>query len=179
MIIARTSRLILRKLHGDDCEAMETIFSDSEVMRFSAGTKTPAKVREWVERWIDDLYSQWGFGMWAVVRQSDDLVIGYCGLSRFAGRVAVNETEIGFRLARAYWGAGYATEALLAVRDYAFGILKIPKLVALIDPANVASIRVVEKAGFKYERDAMLEGYDHPDRLYIAIRPLISVSATV
>jgi ribosomal-protein-alanine N-acetyltransferase len=145
---------------------MDRIFGDREVMRFGDGTKTPDQVRQWISRWVDDLYPRWGFGMWAVVRQSDEQTIGYCGLSRFPDRAGPNETEIGFRLARPFWGQGFASEAVGAVRDYAGATLDLPKLVAFIDPANMASIRVVEKAGFAYERDAMLDGYDHPDSVY-------------
>src|SRR5437667_7416691 len=127
---------------------MDGVFGDSEVMRFSDGTKTPAQVRQWIAQWIDDLYHQWGFGMWASVRACDEMTIGYRGLSRFPGRLGPGQTEIGFRLARPYWGRGFATEAVKAARDYAFATLALPKLVALVDPANVASIRVVQKAGF-------------------------------
>jgi RimJ/RimL family protein N-acetyltransferase len=149
---------------------MDGVFGACDVMRFGDGTKTPAQVRQWISDWINDLYHKWGFGMWAVVHASDERTIGYCGLSRFPSRVRRDETEIGFRLARSYWGLGLATEAVRASRDYAFSTLKLPKLVALVDPANVASIRVVQKAGFVYERDAMLEGYDHPDRVYSVAR---------
>lgn len=72
---------------------------------------------------------------------------------------------------RPLWGLGFASEAVAATRDYAWTALKLPKLVAFIDPANVASIRVVEKVGFAFERDVMLEGYDHPDRVYSIVRP--------
>jgi RimJ/RimL family protein N-acetyltransferase len=171
VMIARTQHLILRQLCLGDSEAMDGVFGDGEVMRFGAGIKTPAQVRQWVNQWIDDLYARWGFGMWAVVRRSDQLTIGYCGLSRFPNRLAPGETEIGFRLARPFWGGGFATEAVKAARDYALATLKLPKLVALIDPANMASIRVVAKAGFVYERDAMLDGYDHPDRVYSLAAP--------
>jgi RimJ/RimL family protein N-acetyltransferase len=78
---------------------------------------------------------------------------------------------MGFRLARPFWGRGFATEAVRASRDYAFSTSRLPKLVARVHPANVASIRVVQKAGFDYEGDAKLEGYDHPDRVYSVARP--------
>jgi hypothetical protein len=63
MTIARTQYLILRQLCVTDDEAMDGVFGDSEVMRFSDGTKTPAQVRQWIAQWIDDLYHQWGFEM--------------------------------------------------------------------------------------------------------------------
>lgn len=172
MLIARTQRLVLRHLHTGDGDAMHRIFGDREVMRFGDGTKTPEQVQLWINRWIDDLYHRWGFGMWVLVRQSDERTIGYCGLSRLPDRVGPNETEIGFRLARPFWGKGFASEAVAAARDYAWTELSLPKLVAFIDPSNVASIRVIEKAGFEYERDVMLDGYDHPDRVYSVVRPV-------
>jgi ribosomal-protein-alanine N-acetyltransferase len=171
MTIARTQRLILRHLRMDDGDAMDRLFGDSEVMRFGDGARSPEQVRQWISRWVDDLYLRWGFGMWALVRQVDERTVGYCGLSRFPDRVGPNETEIGFRLERPLWGQGFASEAVAAARDYAWTALGLPKLVAIIDPANVASIRVVERAGFCYERDAMLDGYDHPDRVYSIVPP--------
>ena len=57
-------------------------------------------------------------------------------------------------------------EAARAVRDYAFDTLCLERLIAIIDPANVASIRVAEKLGMRYEADVSFEGYSHPDRVY-------------
>ena len=170
MTILETPRLILRHFQDDDVDAMNSVLGDAEVMRFSEGTKAPGQVSEWIQRWIDDLYDRWGFGLWAVVERRTGLTIGYCGLTRFPGRCAVDETEIGFRLSRTFWGQGFATETATAVRDHAFGTLRLPKLIAMIDPANVRSVRVVQKVGFRYEREAMLEGYDHPDHVYSLTR---------
>ena len=53
------------------------------------------------------------------------------------------------------------------MRDYALNTLHMPRLIALIDPQNTASIRVAQKAGMHYEKEAMLEGYTHPDHVYV------------
>src|SRR4051794_34046763 len=173
VVITETSRLLLRQLCSNDAEAMAGVFGDAEVMRFGDGVRTSEWVRSWIGDWVNEYYARWGFGAWAVVEKATMRVMGYCGLSRFPGRCAAGETEIGFRLARAYWGRGFATEAALAVHDYAFVTLHIPRLIALIDPENVPSLRVVEKIGLRYEQEIMLPGYDHPDRLYAAeVRPL-------
>jgi RimJ/RimL family protein N-acetyltransferase len=105
------------------------------------------------------------------VSKTHSAVLGYCGLFHFPDIDGQPEIEIGYRLSRSFWRQGYATEAVLAVRDYGFNVLCLPRLVALIDPQNVASIRVAEKVGTKYEKDVMMESYDHPDHLYSIIRP--------
>src|SRR5687767_1475395 len=166
MVIAETPRLILRQFRLDDGGAMEAVFGDAVVMRYGDGVRPPAWVRSWIAGWVNEYYARWGFGAWAVVSKEAPVVIGYCGISRFPGRCAPGEAEIGFRLARAHWGRGFATEAAAAVRDHALDRLRLPRLVALIDPSNAASARVAEKVGLRYERDVLLPGYDHPDRLY-------------
>lgn len=166
MIIAETERLILRHFHAFDGEAADRVFGDAEVMRFGPGVRTREWAREWLRGCLEDYYRRLGFGPFAVVEKSGREVVGYCGLFHFPSVAGRAEIELGYRLARLFWGRGYATEAALAVRDYAFDVLCLPRLVALIDPQNAASARVAEKVGMRYERDVMLEGYTHPDRLY-------------
>ena len=112
-------------------------------------------------------YAQRGYGLWAVVLRETDQPIGYCGLTYFPDINGRPEVEVGYRLARAHWGKGYATEAATAVKDWAFCDRKMERLIALIDPQNVASIRVAEKLGMVHEAEVMLEGYTHPDRVYV------------
>lgn len=145
---------------------MYPIFCDPEVMHFSDGVKS----REWVQGWLHtclERYQTWGFGPYAVIEQRSQVVIGYCGLFFFPDLDGETETEIGYRLARSTWGQGYATEAAQVVRNFAFETLNVKRLIALIDPSNVASIRVAEKIGMHYEKDLMLEGYDHADHVYV------------
>jgi RimJ/RimL family protein N-acetyltransferase len=161
-----TERLFLRDFQTTDDKPMCRIFCDSEVMRFSDGVKS----KEWVQSWLHtclERYEAWGFGPYAVVEQHNQVVIGYCGLFLFPDLDSQAEMEIGYRLARSAWGQGYATEAAKAVRDFALERLGIKRLIALIDPANVASIRVAEKIGMHYEKDVMLDGYTHPDHVYV------------
>jgi [ribosomal protein S5]-alanine N-acetyltransferase len=161
-----TERLILRHFQITDREPMYQIFCDAEVMRFSDGIKT----KEWVDAWLHSClarYHTWDYGPYAVVEQCSQDVIGYCGLFFFEDVDGRPEIEIGYRFLHSTWGQGYATEAALAVRDYAFATLGIKRLIALIDPSNVASIRVAEKIGMQYEKDVMLNGYTHPDHVYV------------
>lgn len=170
MVIVETERLILRHFHAFDGEAMERVFGDAEVMRFGPGVQTPRWVRDWLRGRMED-YRELGFGPWAVAAKDGREVIGYCGLFHFPDVAGRPEIELGYRLARPFWGRGYATEAARAARDYGFGVLCLPRLIALIDPQNVASIRVAEKVGMRHERDVMMEGYSHPDRVYSVANP--------
>jgi RimJ/RimL family protein N-acetyltransferase len=167
MMITETERLILRHFHIGDVTALGSIFGDAEVMRFGPGSQTQAWIHDWVKGCLDHYYHDWGFGPWAVMAKKQREMIGYCGLFYFPDIDGRAEIEMGYRLARAHWGHGYATEAAIAVRDYGFNVLSLPRLIALIDPANTDSIRVAEKVGMQYEKDVMFEGYSHPDRLYM------------
>ncbi len=169
MIIAETPRLILRTFDAEDNDAMCRVLCDPEVMRYSDGIKTPEDIKGWIEECIEN-YSRHGFGLWAVVLKDSGKVIGYCGLTRFPDIDGQPEIEIGFRLSHSSWSRGYATEAAAAVRDHAFDTLGLSRLVALVDPDNTASIRVAEKIGMTFEKDVMMEDYDHPDRLYVVKR---------
>lgn len=168
MIIVQTERLVLRHFEPADCEVLMHVFGDAEVMRFGDGVQS----RKWVAIWLEtalENYQSHGFGPYAVIEQNSHDLIGYCGLSYFADIDGREEIELGYRLKRAAWGHGYATEAAAAVRDFAFHTLNIRRLIALIDPFNVASLRVAEKIGMHYESEMMLESYDHPDHVYVIL----------
>ncbi len=169
MVIAETQRLMLRHFHIVDGEAMDRVFADPEVMRYGDGTKDSAWVRNWLRGCLEDFYSKWGFGLWAVVERSSGSVIGFCGLSRFSDVGGQPETEIGYRLAREFWGRGFATEAERAVRDYGFGTLNLSRMISIIDPRNSASINVARKIGLSHEKEVLFGGF--ADQIYAIDRP--------
>jgi RimJ/RimL family protein N-acetyltransferase len=147
MVSLETERLALRELALNDAGALMQVFGDAEVMRYGPGVRSRAWVEGWLRVCIEEWYPERGYGPYGVVERGSREMIGY-------------------RLRRASWGSGYATEAARAVRDYAFGELKISRLIALIDPGNLASVRVAENIGMRYEKEVLLEGYSHPDRVY-------------
>lgn len=170
MIVLETKRLALRRFEPSDDKAIACVFGDPEVMRFGDGAQSEEWIRAWLRSCIEDYYEQRGYGPWAVIEKPTQILIGYCGLFYFPDVNGQPEIEVGYRLARASWGQGYATEAVLAVRDLAFSSLGLTRLIAMVDPNNAASIRVAEKAGMKYEQDAWLEGYTHSDHVYSITR---------
>jgi RimJ/RimL family protein N-acetyltransferase len=170
MIILETERLILRQFHIFDEDAMGHVFGDPEVMLYGPGVQSEAWIRDWLRDCLEN-YQKLGFGPWAVVQRISCTVVGYAGLFLLPDIDGQPEIEVGYRLARSHWGQGFATETVSAIRNYAFSVLCLPRLVALIDPQNTASIRVAEKVGMHYEKEVMLEEYTHPDYLYSIRNP--------
>ncbi|HMQ32667.1 MAG TPA: GNAT family N-acetyltransferase [Chloroflexaceae bacterium] len=171
MVIATTERLVLRHLAPGDAAALGLVFGDPEVMHFGDGPQAPEWVEGWLRRVVEGDYVERGYGPYGVAERTGGTLVGYCGLFYFPDLGGRPEVELGYRLARAWWGRGYATEAALAVRDHAFDALGLTRLVALIDPANLASARVAEKIGMRRVGEVMLPGYTHPDHLYALHRP--------
>lgn len=170
-MIAETERLILRQVCAGDAPALEAVFCDPEVMRYSERLRSPAWVRDWISAVLTEQYPLWGFGPWAVVTTADRAVIGYCGLSREPGRCAAGEAELGYRLARTHWRKGYGGEAAAAACEHGLGELGLARIIAIIDPQNLASVTVARKLGMCYEREIIFPGYSHPDHLYARRRP--------
>ncbi len=164
--ILETDRLLLRPWTADDAEAALPIYTDPEVMRFlSLRPTTLEEVRTLlVERPILH-QEQHGFSLWAVIEKATSRLIGSCGLKYLDNGP---EIEVGYHFARAAWGKGYATEAARACLHHGFERLGLARIVAVVDPANHASQRVLEKIGLRFER--MAHHYNKDLRYYVALR---------
>jgi ribosomal-protein-alanine N-acetyltransferase len=143
-----TPRLILRPMRVTDLDAIHLLFSDSKVMAsFGVEIFSLEQTQRWLQRNLDH-QSQFGFGLFSVIHKTDGALIGDCGLENMdidGQEVA----ELGYDFRSAYWNQGFATEAALAVRDYAFDVLHLPQLISLIRVGNFASRRVAEKVGMR------------------------------
>lgn len=169
-----TERLELRPWRDDahDLDAYAAISSDPEVMRHigdgSALTRERAatQLARFAAHWEDH-----GYGLRAAVLRDGGGVAGFAGVMR-AGQPGVRpgDVEIGWRLARSHWGRGYATEAALAVRDHAFGELRLARLVAFVRPANTASIGVMRKLGMEHLKDGTCS-FGRPMRIFAVANP--------
>ncbi len=162
-----TERLILRRFAADDAAAMRAVLCDPEVMRFSLlGTMAADAVDGWVVAQRDNPQLADGLGRRAIELRATGAVIGFVGLGDGPSPREPGDAELGYRLARRHWGRGYATEATRAVVDYGLSILKLPRILGLVDPQNRASVHVLRKIGMTYVRPVMLDGYDHADHLF-------------
>lgn len=167
-----TDRLSLRTFTSSDYKSMNRLLGSRAVMKSSVeGPLTASQIKEWLEKQINVYRADQGLGALAVIHKEYQILIGYCGLFRAPCMVGLNEIAIGYRFIQNHWGKGFATEASIAVREYAFITLGLPRLVALIEPSNPRSIRVAEKIGMTFEKEVMLETYDHPDYLYSLENP--------
>jgi RimJ/RimL family protein N-acetyltransferase len=154
VVVARTRRLVLRHFELTDLDGVARLLDDPEVMRFSVGRKSREESLRWIERCREDYKPEnHGFGHYAVVRDEGSEFLGFCGLTRFDDIGGKPEVEVGYRFAPEHWGQGFATEAAGAVRNLGFHRHGLTRLISLIEPANVRSIRVAEKIGMSFEKE--------------------------
>lgn len=157
--ILETERLYLRHFEADDAAALHEIFSDAETMRFYPAPFTIEQTHTWISR-NQNRYKADGFGLWAVCLKDTDEVIGDCGLiTQIINGEA--EVEIGYHIHKRYWSKGFAAEAALKCKEYGFQQLKKNKLVSIIAPNNIQSIKVAEKIGFTFEREEHIFNKKH------------------
>lgn len=150
----RTGRLLLRQWRDEDEAPFARLSADPEVMEYLLPRAD----------WVDRARAHWrehGFGRWVVELPAEAGFIGTVGLS-WVGFEAhfTPAVEIAWRLARAYWGRGYAFEAARAACDFGFAELGLVEIVAFTVPANLRSRRVMERLGMT--RDAA-EDFEHPN----------------
>jgi RimJ/RimL family protein N-acetyltransferase len=141
----------LRRLHQDS-QAMATLSADGQPL---AEEQTRASLRSSLEHW-----ERHGYGVWTFRDLADGQFVGYCGLRR----VVIDdrdEVELLYGLLPAYWGRGLASEMAAATLDIGFRRLGLAEVIGYTLPTNRASQRVMEKAGFSYERDIVHVGLPH------------------
>lgn len=169
-----SERLVLRRICPDDFEFFVQLHADPEVAQYLPHGKprSPPESLAWLQSILRS-YEELGLGQLAVLRKSDGTLIGRCGLSDLAvearatvaavprgwyQRAAapttaelVFEQELGYTLHRSSWGQGYASEATRCVFDYARDVLQLPRMVSLIHPQNVRSLKLAQRFGVQRE----------------------------
>jgi RimJ/RimL family protein N-acetyltransferase len=146
-ILLSTERLILRPHALSDVPFLMELNSDVEVVRYTgdAAFADEAEARAIAERLMRQFEAR-RMGRLIVLDRKSGEALGWCGLKWHED---AQVADLGYRLARKHWGKGYATEAGAACVRYAFEVLGLPRLVAHAVPENAASVRVLEKLGFR------------------------------
>ena len=167
-ITLATPRLLLRPWRDDDVEAFAAMFADPAVMEFLMPARGRVSALADVDRAAIDAivgrvrthFEQHGFGWWAAELKETGAFIGFIGLATIPFEAHFTPAvEVGWRLASAYWGRGYATEGARASLKAAFTRLGLPEIVSITVPANMRSRRVMERIGMT--RDPA-DDFDHP-----------------
>ncbi|MCB2212693.1 GNAT family N-acetyltransferase [bacterium] len=146
-IIATTPRLIIRSITVDDLPVLyERIFGDEEVMRYISSGVSPdiEHAAQRVQKYIG-WEKRFGMSFWAVILKSTGELIGNCGLIPVEGHGP--EVEIGYDTAQAFWRQGYTSEAAAACLKVGFDTLHLKRIIAICDPLNTGSWKVMEKIG--------------------------------
>ena len=154
--VVTTERLVLRGFRAEDLPAHRAaVDDDAAVTWMHVRLPLAESLRRWAER-LDD-WDRDGLGMWIVEVRASGAVIGHAGLQRLH---ATDDVELGYYLGRAAWGQGYATEAGRACLAYGFETCGLDRIVAVVRPDNHASRHVLEKLGFRHERDGVFYDVD-------------------
>jgi RimJ/RimL family protein N-acetyltransferase len=143
-----TPRLRLRPPAESDFNDYASLCADAEVMRYVDAWRRLAMLGHWALR---------GYGMWVVEELGSGAFVGRVGLHNPEGWP---EREVGWALARPYWGRGYAFEAATAALRVAFDMLGWSRAASLIAPLNLRSIRLAERLGERFERHLLLRGHE-------------------
>ena len=141
-----TPRLHLRPFRADDAPAAHRVYSDPDVMRYVA--TGPLADETMTARLLQDYIAHqqaWGYSFWAVVERESGTLIGDAGLYR----TPAGEVELGYTLGKPWWGRAWPPRRRAPGSETAFARLGIPEVVALAEPANAASLRVLEKLGMR------------------------------
>ena len=142
-----TERLFLRRFTAEDRELLYRLYGDEEVMRYAGGALTPEQCAKTMRERVLDYYDERpGLGVWATHERSTGDCVGVHLLNNIQGETHI---QVGYLLFPAYWGKGYATEMCVRVLRYGFGTLVLPTIVAITNLDNVASQRVLVKAGLR------------------------------
>lgn len=168
-VIVETERLFLREMTQDDYEDLCKMLQDEEVMYAYEHAFADEEAQEWLERQMKR-YEDYGFGLWAVIRKETGEMIGQCGLTmqecidtgkstdgqedaKTQESVETHESvsrqvlEVGYLFQKAFWHQGYATEAAVACKEYAFRELDAAEVFSIIRDNNIPSQNVAKRNG--------------------------------
>ena len=155
----RTDRLILRRWVSGDRKPFADMNSDPKVMKYFPSVLSREESDVLADR-IEEHFASHGFGLWALEIPNLASFAGFVGLSVPSFEAPFTPClEVGWRLAREYWGHGYATEAASATLAFGFDELRLDQIVSFTVPSNARSRRVMEKLGMTHDpRD----DFEHP-----------------
>ena len=158
-LLITTPRLALREFTAGDADFILALLNEPSFLQHigDKGVRTLDEARAYIETGPRASYARFGFGLYAVELRDDGQVIGMCGLVK---RDALDHPDVGFAFLPRYWSKGYAFEAAAAVLQHARSALGLTRLLAITSPGNTASIQLLGRLGFCFERLQRLSADD-------------------
>lgn len=151
LCVLETERLVLRRMTADDAEFILKLVNEPSFIRSigDKGVRNHADAVQYIQTGPVASYQRFGFGLYLVELKESQVPIGMCGLVK---RDSLPDVDVGFAFLPAFWSKGYAFEAAAAVKAYGKDVLGINRLVAITNPDNESSIKLLEKIGLRFER---------------------------
>ena len=153
MHVLQTDRLTLRRFTLDDAEFIFRLVNDPSWLQFigDKNVRNLDDARRYLREGPLDSYERYGFGMFRVEERETGTPAGMCGLMK---RDTLPDADVGYAFLPEFRGKGYAFEAAVAMLDHGRRVFGLKRILAIVSPGNANSIRVLEKAGMKFERSA-------------------------
>lgn len=156
MNVLETSRMTLRWFEESDAAFVLGLLNDPAWLANigERNVRTLDDARLWIAQKLVASYRQSGYGLWAMQRRGDDVLLGMCGLLK---RDVLPSLDVGYALMPAFRGQGYAREAVLACLAHARDVLGCRRVFALVAPHNQPSIRLLESVGMTKQKARYFE----------------------
>jgi ribosomal-protein-alanine N-acetyltransferase len=163
--VLETERLLLRQLSTEDAGFILQLLNEPSFIRNigDRGVRTIESANSYILNGPVASYAKNGFGLYLVKLKETDESIGMCGLIR---RDMLEDVDIGYAFLPKFWSKGYAIESAQAVKEYAKNTIGLNRIVAIVDPENEGSIRVLEKIGLQFEKMIRLSADDIELKLF-------------
>ena len=165
MTVLETERLLLSRLSYDDCEFILELVNEPSFKRYigDKNVRSLEDARRYLREGPIRLYDSVGYGLFLVSLQGSKTPAGICGLVK---REEFDDPDIGFAFLKRYQENGYASESAKAVLAHGFEVLKLRRIIAIADPHNETSVRLLERLGFVNERKVRMPEDDHDIDLF-------------
>ena len=165
MTVLETERLTLRQMTNDDAPFILGLLNEPSFIQNIGDRKvrTIEDAQSYIMNGPVKSYEKHGFGLYLLILKETNESIGMCGLIK---RNALEDVDIGYALLPKFWSKGYAVEAAREAKVHAKNVVGLKRLVAIVDPANEGSIRVLEKIGLRYEKMIRLSADDIELKLF-------------
>jgi len=165
LTILETERLLLRQLYTEDADFILELLNEPSFIRNigDRGVRTIDDANSYILNGPVASYAKNGFGLYLVKLKETDESIGMCGLIK---RDTLEDVDIGYAFLPRFWSKGYAVEAAQATKEYAKHVIGLNRIVAITDPKNEGSIRVLQKIGLNFERMVKLSEDDIELKLF-------------